>query len=146
MRGATPPQGTNHRPSQHASDSLICGKRPAASHHAPSISARSLRRSRPPTGTPRSTPQPNSCPQACRWRDALLAVADERYADAATLYEEIGSQPLAADAHLLAARQAADEGRTADAHQHAEAVLALRRADGRFALRARAEAFVKASA
>ena len=50
-------------------------------------------------------------PETNRWRDALRAVADERYAAAAALYEHIGSQPLAADAHLLAARQAAQEGR-----------------------------------
>jgi hypothetical protein len=38
---------------------------------------------------------------------------------------EIGSRPLAADAHLLAAQKAAGEGRTSDAARHAEAVLAL---------------------
>ena len=59
-----------------------------------------------------------------------MLIADERYADAATLYEQIGSQPLAADAHLLAARQAANEGRTADAHRHAEAVLAFAKRTG----------------
>jgi class 3 adenylate cyclase len=64
-------------------------------------------------------------PDACRWRDALLLTAEQRYADAATRYTEIGSEPLAADAHLLAAHQAADEGHTADAARHADAVLAF---------------------
>ena len=54
-------------------------------------------------------------PEACRWRDALLLTADQRYADAAQLYDEIGSHPLAADAHLLAARQASEQGRVAEA-------------------------------
>ena len=62
-------------------------------------------------------------PEACRWRDALTLTAERLYSDAATHYIEIGSHPLAADAHLLAARQAADEGRTADAYRHAQAVL-----------------------
>ena len=85
-------------------------------------------------------------PAVSRWRDALLAVADERYADAAVRYEKIGSQPLAADAHLLAARQAADEGRTADAHRHAEEVLAFAERTGASLYRQRAAAFVRASA
>ena len=85
-------------------------------------------------------------PRASRWRDPLLAVADKRYADAATLYEQVGSQPLAADAHLLAASQATDEGRTADAHRHAEAVLAFAERTGASLYERRAEAFVKASA
>ena len=87
-----------------------------------------------------------SLPEASRWRDALLAIADQHYADAATLYNEIGSRPLAADAHLLAARQAADEGRTADAHQHAEAVLAFSEETGASLYQQRAEVFIKASA
>ena len=66
----------------------------------------------------------------CRWRDALLLTADTRYAEAADLYTEIGSQPLAADAHLLAAQQAANEGRTSDAARHAEAVLAFAKQTG----------------
>jgi hypothetical protein len=62
-------------------------------------------------------------PDACRWREPLLRTAEERYAEAATLYSEIGSRPLAADAHLLAAHKATGEGRLADAAQHARAVL-----------------------
>jgi hypothetical protein len=85
-------------------------------------------------------------PEANHWRDALLAIVDQRYAAAAALYEQIGSRPLAADAHLLAARQATDEGRTADAHQHAEAVLAFAEQTGATLYQQRAEVFVKASA
>jgi hypothetical protein len=85
-------------------------------------------------------------PEASRWRDALLAIADHRYADAATLYKQIGSQPLAADAHLLAARHAADEGRTADAHQHAKALLAFAEQTAASLYHHRAEAFINASA
>jgi class 3 adenylate cyclase len=85
-------------------------------------------------------------PEASRWRDALLHVAEQRYAAAAGLYDEIGSQPLAADAHLLAAQQAADQGRTADANQHAEAVLAFAEQTGAMLYRQRAEVFLRASA
>ena len=45
-------------------------------------------------------------PTACRWREGLLLTADRRYVDAAALYENVGSRPLAADMYLLAARQA----------------------------------------
>ena len=85
-------------------------------------------------------------PEACRWRDALLAIADQRYADAATLYEQIGSQPLAADAHILAAAQARSQGRTADAHRHAEAVIEFAKRTGAVAYQQRAEALLAATA
>jgi class 3 adenylate cyclase len=85
-------------------------------------------------------------PEACRWRTALLHIAEERYAEAATLYAEIGSQPLAADAHLLAARQATHNGRTAQAQQYAEAVSAFAQKAGATLYQQRAEAFLKASA
>ena len=62
-------------------------------------------------------------PEACRWRNALLLTADQRYGDAALLYAEIGSRPLAADAHLLAARQASEQGRVGEAALHADVVL-----------------------
>ena len=62
-------------------------------------------------------------PEASHWRDAILLVADGRYADAAAAYERIGSHPLAADAHLLAARQASEQGRAAEAALHADVVL-----------------------
>jgi class 3 adenylate cyclase len=81
-------------------------------------------------------------PEACRWRDALLAVADERYARAAELYEEIGSRPLAAEAHLLAARRAAEDGRSTEAQHHAEAVMAFATQTGASLYRQRAEEVV----
>jgi class 3 adenylate cyclase len=64
-------------------------------------------------------------PDACRWRDGLLLTADRRYRDAALVYAEIGSSPLAADAHLLAASDAAAAGRPDEAARHADAVRAL---------------------
>jgi class 3 adenylate cyclase len=85
-------------------------------------------------------------PEACRWRDPLLAMADQRYADAAELYEEIGSRPLAADAHLLAGRQAADDNRAADAWRHAEAVTDFAKATGASLYLRRAQEFVGESA
>ncbi len=69
-------------------------------------------------------------PNASRWRGAILQVADQSYADAAAAYERIGSQPLAADVHLLAAARARDEGRTADADHHRRAVLAFAQRTG----------------
>jgi hypothetical protein len=85
-------------------------------------------------------------PEACRWRDALLLTADEHYTDAATLYEDIGSHPLAADARLLAARQAAQEGRDGDAQNHAEAVMTFADKAGATMYHQRAQGFLKASA
>jgi class 3 adenylate cyclase/tetratricopeptide (TPR) repeat protein len=61
-------------------------------------------------------------PEASRWRAPILLVARHRYAEAAGTYELIGSRPLAADAHLLAADQACREGRESDAVRHAQAV------------------------
>ncbi|MFL6048511.1 MAG: hypothetical protein ACJ738_01940 [Gaiellales bacterium] len=85
-------------------------------------------------------------PAACRWRAALLLAADRRYAEAATMYENIGSQPLAADMHLLAAREAGEVGRGADAARHAQAVLTFAAGTGATLYRAQAEPFVRASA
>ena len=65
---------------------------------------------------------------------------------AAIHYEQIGSQPLAADAHLLAARQAAKEGRHSDAHHHASVVLAMAEKTGATLYQQQAEEFLKASA
>jgi class 3 adenylate cyclase len=64
-------------------------------------------------------------PDICRWRDALLLTAEQHYAQAAEVYTQIGSHPLAADAHLLAAQKATTEGRASDAAPHANAVLAF---------------------
>jgi class 3 adenylate cyclase len=85
-------------------------------------------------------------PEVSRWREALLLIAGEDYAEAATLYEQIGSQPLAADAHLLAAHQAAKDGRPGDAHHHASAVGAFAEKTGANLYAQQAEGFLKASA
>ena len=62
-------------------------------------------------------------PEASRWRGAILLVADGSYAEAAAAYERTGSQPLAADVHLLAVAKARAEGRESDAGRHVRAVL-----------------------
>jgi class 3 adenylate cyclase/tetratricopeptide (TPR) repeat protein len=64
-------------------------------------------------------------PDASRWKPALIAIAQHRYEDAARVYQEIGSQPLAAQGHLLAARRAAQDGRHAAAKREAEQALAF---------------------
>jgi class 3 adenylate cyclase len=85
-------------------------------------------------------------PEACRWRDPLLLTSERRYADAANLYTEIGSHPLAADAHLLAAHQAAAVGRASDAARHAQAVQAFADNTGATLYRRQAEQYLAASA
>jgi class 3 adenylate cyclase len=85
-------------------------------------------------------------PEACRWRDALLLTAERRYADAAELYTEIGSHPYAADAHLLAAHQAAAEGRTSEVAHHARAVQAFAAKTGATLYQQQAEQLSAASA
>jgi hypothetical protein len=84
-------------------------------------------------------------PDACRWRDALLLTADSRYAEAAILYTEIGSHPLAADTHILAAQHAVAEGRTSDAARHANAVLAFAAETGAVLYQRQAEQFTNAA-
>lgn len=84
--------------------------------------------------------------EACRWRDALILTADSRYADAADLYTEIGSHPLAADTHLLAAEHATTEGRTSDAARHLTAVLDFAEKAGATLYRRQAERLTAASA
>jgi class 3 adenylate cyclase len=85
-------------------------------------------------------------PEACSWRDALLLTADQSYAEAATLYTEAGSHPLAADAHLLAAHQASRQGRHADAARHAQAVLTFAEHTGAVLYQRQAEQLIAASA
>jgi hypothetical protein len=85
-------------------------------------------------------------PEASRWRDAILLIADEKYAEAAVLYKQIGSHPLSADAHLLAAQKATAEGRATDAAHHAEAVLSFAQQTGAILYQRQAEEFLKASA
>jgi hypothetical protein len=62
-------------------------------------------------------------PDVLRWREPILLTTDQHYADAAELYKHLGSHPLAADAHLLAARQAWEQGDAADAAAHADAII-----------------------
>jgi hypothetical protein len=62
------------------------------------------------------------------------------------LYEEIGSRPLAADTHLLAAQNATAEGRSADAAYPAQAVLAFAEKTGATLYQRQAEQFLRASA
>ena len=64
-------------------------------------------------------------PAACGWRDVLLLMADARPDAAAAAYERIGHLPLAADAQLLAAAEAARRGDSATAHRHAAQVRAF---------------------
>jgi class 3 adenylate cyclase/tetratricopeptide (TPR) repeat protein len=85
-------------------------------------------------------------PETCRWREPLMLIAVQHYADAATLYAQIGSQSLAADAHLLAAAQARRQGRVADAHRHAEAVVEFAKRTGATAYQRRAEELLAATA
>jgi hypothetical protein len=85
-------------------------------------------------------------PSACRWRDALLLTAEAKYVEAARVYENIGSHPLAADTHLLAAQQAAHDGHTAQAAGHAHAVLAFAQQTGATLYRHLAEQLSAASA
>jgi class 3 adenylate cyclase len=77
-----------------------------------------------------------------RWKPALIAMADERYSDAAQAYEAIGSQPLEASAYLLAAHQAAGAGQLAHATTYAEHALAFYRRVGATAYTAEAEALL----
>ena len=84
-------------------------------------------------------------PDACHWREALLVTADARYTDAAVLYEDLGSQVLAADAHLLAAQQAANDGRTAEAARHAQVVLTFADQTGAVLYQRQAMRFTKAA-
>jgi hypothetical protein len=85
-------------------------------------------------------------PEACRWREALLLTAEGRYADAAALYIEIGSRPLAADTHLLAAQQAAANGSITDAAHYLDAVRDFADTTGANLYRRQAELLTTASA
>jgi class 3 adenylate cyclase len=87
----------------------------------------------------------NQLPDICRWRDALLHAADQHYTQAADVYTEISSHPLAADSHLLAAQKATTEGRTSDAARHANAVLAFVAETGAVLYQRQAEQFTNAA-
>jgi hypothetical protein len=62
-------------------------------------------------------------PDRNRWKPALLAIGAARHAEAATMFEEMGSRPLAARAHTLAAETAVREGAAGDAERHISAAL-----------------------
>jgi class 3 adenylate cyclase len=87
----------------------------------------------------------NLLPAASPWRTALHLTADHHYPEAAALYTEIGSQPLAADTHLLAARQACEQGRPANAAVHAEAVLTFAAQTGAVDYQRKGETLIAAS-
>jgi hypothetical protein len=73
-----------------------------------------------------------------RWRTALTAVAEDRFADAAAMYGQMGSRPLEAMAHLLAAEHAdgpAREQHARLAHEFYESVGATHYAAQAAALR-----------
>lgn len=65
----------------------------------------------------------DSLPGASRWGQVLTAIGDHRYVDAAYLYLEIGSQPLEAAAHLLAAHDLLQLGHSVEATHHARLAL-----------------------
>ena len=65
-------------------------------------------------------------PDGSRWRIALTAIAEGRFANAADLYREMGSKPLQAMAHLLAAEHG---NRKADI-DHAQTALQFYRSVG----------------
>jgi hypothetical protein len=79
-------------------------------------------------------------------RAALLLIADHQYTEAAALDAQIGSHPLAADIHLVAAENASTQGRAADASHHAQAVLVFAEQTGAILYKRQAEQFLKASA
>jgi hypothetical protein len=58
-----------------------------------------------------------------RWQPAIMATLDGRHADAARCYREIGSLPLEAAAHLLAAEAAASRRQPGEAATHARQAL-----------------------
>jgi tetratricopeptide (TPR) repeat protein len=62
-------------------------------------------------------------PAISRWKPALLATSDCRFAEAAIAFKELGSAPLEAASHLRAAEQAVEQGRSAQANHHARLAL-----------------------
>ena len=80
-------------------------------------------------------------PDWSRWKHALIAISRNRPADAAAAYAEMGSRPLEAAAHLLAAQTNAP-----DAVDHARRALDFYAAVGADALAAKARAHLRRSA
>jgi class 3 adenylate cyclase len=62
---------------------------------------------------------------AYKWKPAVVAIIEQRPAEAAEIFHEIGSAPLEATAHVLATRAAIAERRFADATHHAGQALAF---------------------
>jgi tetratricopeptide (TPR) repeat protein len=62
----------------------------------------------------------NGLPEGNRWKRAVNTIAAGRYADAAMLFDGMGSRSLAARAHVLAASQATQDGHTSEAAWHAD--------------------------
>jgi class 3 adenylate cyclase len=85
-------------------------------------------------------------PASSRWTRAIAATLDGRHAEAADRYREIGSRPLEAAAHLLAAEDAAADRRFAEAAAQARAALAFyEHVDARFLI-GRAERLLQQTA
>jgi class 3 adenylate cyclase len=72
----------------------------------------------------------NVLPHRSRWHAAIAANLEQRHADATKLYEDIGSKPLAALAHMQAAQQLRQQGREAEAVAHAQNALSFWRSVG----------------
>jgi hypothetical protein len=64
-------------------------------------------------------------PDGNRWKPVLLAVGAGRHSESVTMFEEIGSQSLAARARMLAAEAAIRDGAAQDAARHADAAFAF---------------------
>ena len=85
-------------------------------------------------------------PDACRWREPLLLTAGEEYVESAEVYGRLGSHPLAADTHLLAAEHATAEGRNGDAARHVNTVLTFAEKTGAMLYRRQVEQLNAANA
>lgn len=62
-------------------------------------------------------------PDDNRWKHAFFAVSERRYVDAADIFEQVGSLPLAAQARALAADQARRQGDSAETERQARLAL-----------------------
>jgi hypothetical protein len=79
-------------------------------------------------------------PDVSGWKPAILAIADERYVDAAARFAAIGSRPLEAAASLMAAQHAAGLGQSGQTAEFAERALTLYHQLGATAYTAAAQA------
>jgi tetratricopeptide (TPR) repeat protein len=83
---------------------------------------------------------------ASKWADAMLAVVDGSFAEAAEIYSEMGLRPDEADARLRAARQLIAAGRPAEAEEHLRRAIDFYRAEGASRYLEQAEALLPAAA